>query len=671
MEVTRKLESSSEQSIFSQTSYLSHLQHNSDLDKFFDPKRQISTSKTTPKAFHQFTQFFGGYLFLGFFVAVHLSSNLLLIYSFKYLIDWSADFYQFDPLPNFKNYGSILLAYLVLSFIKQLIKVLGTFNSSTRLHTRMMFGLLHAPLNPIFVRIGADRVVERVTSNLKRVDLLVFTRFYWFVEYVTLLISLVSAIGVSTHLTVWVLLGVQIYALFKVEGQFLTAKMQYERLREKSISPVNDTIEGILRGLSYIRTTKSRQYFRNKFLGAVNNRLKNDLILQAFKSWFLVRAHLIQMAVIQLPCLLMLVFLFKETNLADLGLFFFCGFLLQGSLGSALIHKSEWERSVKSVRRCNFFKNLEPEPKMLGLEKERKLIGNGGRKGFKQFEEYELAKDRQLRALLRGRNPQKSKKSKNSKNSKFPQIEEIITNGEIIVESLSIESPETGTNAINCISFKIKKGEKVAIFGRSNSGKEALLDAIWKQSNILSGKIIIDGTHTSKTDIKHLRAQIGYLGPKTAIFEGTLRQNLDPSEYRFRDQILNKVLDKLDFEHPDYKQSGLGMQVLAGGANLSEFEKVVIGLARCVLMPGKILLYNYPTKNIGSEIEKGFVVQTVRREFGHRTMLVLSDDMDFVLDCDRILVLKGGEIEAFGRPFDLMKKDGYFKQVVSQSASGV
>lgn len=90
-------------------------------------------------------------------------------------------------------------------------------------------------------------------------------------------------------------------------------------------------------------------------------------------------------------------------------------------------------------------------------------------------------------------------------------------------------------------------GEKVGVVGRTGSGKSSLIKLIWRYLYPAQGKILIDGHDISKVDLKALRDQIVVISQETALYEGTLRENLDPSGFMYTKEQLKEILIKLGF----------------------------------------------------------------------------------------------------------------------------
>lgn len=151
--------------------------------------------------------------------------------------------------------------------------------------------------------------------------------------------------------------------------------------------------------------------------------------------------------------------------------------------------------------------------------------------------------------------------------------EEVVTEGKLSFVNVSARYLSSEKSVLKKLNFVVNPGEKVGVVGRTGSGKSSLIKLIWRYMFPSKGRIMIDGKDISKVDLKALRSQIVVISQETALFQGTLRSNLDPSGSLHSDEQLTQVLEKLKFSHNSYKKEGLEMQLDNEGTNLSKGEQ--------------------------------------------------------------------------------------------------
>lgn len=216
-----------------------------------------------------------------------------------------------------------------------------------------------------------------------------------------------------------------------------------------------------------------------------------------------------------------------------------------------------------SVERCNQLSNLPTED------------------NYKSFSE-DLKKVNSFKTEI-NKNLIKFEKDKNSASN--GTYEKIVEDGEVEFKNVSARYITSKKLVLKNLTFKVKSGEKIGVVGRTGSGKSSLIKLFWRYIKPSEGKILLDGTDISHADLKSLRSQITIITQETALFSGTLRENLDPTGYKFTDDELSKVIERVKFAHKDYVAKGLDMEIDNSGKNLSQGEKQLICFARCLLKP--------------------------------------------------------------------------------------
>ena len=133
--------------------------------------------------------------------------------------------------------------------------------------------------------------------------------------------------------------------------------------------------------------------------------------------------------------------------------------------------------------------------------------------------------------------------------------------GKIVGHNIKLRYREGLPLVLRGLNFEIQTNQKVGIVGRTGSGKSTLIKIFWKYLEPIEGDVFIDETNLKTVDLKALRSQITVITQETSLFEGTLKENLDPHGDKFSDKELTKVLENLKFEHAQFKENGLQMKI--------------------------------------------------------------------------------------------------------------
>ena len=221
------------------------------------------------------------------------------------------------------------------------------------------------------------------------------------------------------------------------------------------------------------------------------------------------------------------------------------------------------------------------------------------------------------------------------------------------------------------LTIKVAPGSKVGIVGRTGSGKSSLLKALFRLAEVERGAITIDHKNIQNMGLRALRNQALSILPQTPfIFEGSLRENLDPfGEYS--DEQLWEVIDDVQLAEKIVASSdGLDTRVELGTPFFSVGEKQLFCLARPMLRDTPILVLDEATANVDKKTD-AFIQKTLQSaHFASTTVLSVAHRLNTVINYDVIIVMDSGMIFEAGSPQKLLqKKDGLFYQMLTSSQS--
>lgn len=171
------------------------------------------------------------------------------------------------------------------------------------------------------------------------------------------------------------------------------------------------------------------------------------------------------------------------------------------------------------------------------------------------------------------------------------------------------------------ISLSIKSHEKIGVVGRTGAGKSSLTLALFRLIEPTSGDVTIDDLNTSTIGLLDLRRRLAIIPQDAALFEGTVRDNLDPGHVH-DDTELWSVLDHARLrDHVASMQGQLDARIHEAGSNLSSGQRQLISLARALLTPSNILVLDEATAAV--DVETDAMLQTTLRSnmFKDRTII--------------------------------------------------
>ena len=221
-----------------------------------------------------------------------------------------------------------------------------------------------------------------------------------------------------------------------------------------------------------------------------------------------------------------------------------------------------------------------------------------------------------------------------------------------------------GKRAIDGISFKIKKGERVALVGPSGGGKSTLVDLLPRFHELESGTITIDSVNIKDMNLVNLRSMFGLVTQEAVLFNDTIANNIKMGDfYSTGDDLLDatKVANAHAFILE--KEGGYNANIGEKGGNLSGGQKQRLSIARAVLKNPPILILDEATSALDSESEK-LVQDALENIMKDRTSIVIAHRLSTIQNADRILVIENGKIVQDGTHNSLLEKGGLYKKLV-------
>ena len=215
------------------------------------------------------------------------------------------------------------------------------------------------------------------------------------------------------------------------------------------------------------------------------------------------------------------------------------------------------------------------------------------------------------------------------------------------------------------ISFKVKKGQMVAIVGASGSGKSTLVNLIPRFYENITGKIIIDGFDVKDLSRYDLRSIIAVVSQESILFNSSIKENIllgDNSEDT--DERLKKSISIANAqEFIDEFEEKLNYNVGDNGSNLSGGQKQRIAIARAVYSNCPILILDEATSSLDSKSEK-LVQNAIDKLMVDKTSIVIAHRLSTIQNADKIIVLEKGEIVEEGSHEELLKNNSFYKKLI-------
>ncbi len=235
----------------------------------------------------------------------------------------------------------------------------------------------------------------------------------------------------------------------------------------------------------------------------------------------------------------------------------------------------------------------------------------------------------------------------------------------ISFENVSFDYAEGKKNALIDINFEIKKGEKVALVGRSGSGKTTIMSLLLRLYDPKHGAVMIDGVDLRSLELSDWHNMIGYVSQDGDIMDISIRENiLFGAQHTATDVELDFVLEKAGIkEFIHHLPQGIDTKVGENGVKLSGGQRQRVCIARALIKNAPILMLDEATSSLDSETES-IVNKAVWEMLGDKTGVVIAHRLSTILDADKIIVMDHGKIVGIGKHVDLVKTTPYYKTLV-------
>lgn len=236
--------------------------------------------------------------------------------------------------------------------------------------------------------------------------------------------------------------------------------------------------------------------------------------------------------------------------------------------------------------------------------------------------------------------------------------------GNIEFKNVTFAYPGRDFPALKEINFTIQAGKRVAIVGRSGSGKSTIASLMTRFYDVSKGEIILDGHNINEYTLRSLRNQIGLVSQNVHLFHDTIANNITygrPNKYTYK-QIEQVAHLAHAMEFIEKMDKGLDTIIGENGVLLSGGQRQRIAIARALLRDNPILILDEATSALDTESERA--IQSALDELQkNRTSIVIAHRLSTIENADEILVINDGCILERGDHAALLAKNGAYTQL--------
>jgi len=248
-----------------------------------------------------------------------------------------------------------------------------------------------------------------------------------------------------------------------------------------------------------------------------------------------------------------------------------------------------------------------------------------------------------------------------------------VASGDIRFEDVSFSYRKgSGDYVISDINLDIRSGEKIGIIGATASGKSSLVLLIDRLYDVAKGRIMVGGHDVREYDLTALRSAVSVVLQQNLLFTGSILDNLrwgnrHATLQECREACRLACADEFVSQMPE----GYNTQITQGGTNVSGGQRQRLCLARALLKHPRILILDDATSACDTATDAR-IRENLRRELPAMTQLIISQRVNTVMQCDRILVMQSGRVDGIGTHEELLRSNAIYQEfyTIQQESGG-
>ena len=241
-----------------------------------------------------------------------------------------------------------------------------------------------------------------------------------------------------------------------------------------------------------------------------------------------------------------------------------------------------------------------------------------------------------------------------------PRAVEVSLQHQIQFHQVNFTFEHTGIHALKDFNLTLTKGQKIAIIGKTGSGKSTIAQLLLRLFDPQNGDITIDGTNIKQIKRSILREQIGYVPQDVFLFSDTISNNIGFGLNVFNEELVENAATRAHIK-TEIMQFPEQFQTLVGerGVMLSGGQKQRISIARALIKNSEILIFDDCLSAVDAQTEQ-LILQQLAEVMKDKTALIITHRIFSLLAFDQVVVLDDGRIIEQGTHVELLEKNGYY-----------
>lgn len=256
-------------------------------------------------------------------------------------------------------------------------------------------------------------------------------------------------------------------------------------------------------------------------------------------------------------------------------------------------------------------------------------------------------------------------------NIKEGSVSEGREQGTVEFKNVSFRYPHASEDELSNISFKINKGQTLAIIGATGSGKTTLISLIPRFYDATEGEVLVDGVNVKNYKFDTLYDKLGYVTQKAVLFAGSIRENVffgESGAPETDDELKNAIELSQAEEFVDKLPDGTEHMISQMGRNVSGGQKQRLSIARALSRKPEILVFDDSFSALDYKTDAK-LREGLNEKLKDTTKIIVAQRISTIRHADKIIVLDRGEAVGMGTHDELMKNCDVYKEIALSQLS--
>lgn len=256
-------------------------------------------------------------------------------------------------------------------------------------------------------------------------------------------------------------------------------------------------------------------------------------------------------------------------------------------------------------------------------------------------------------------------------NIKEGSVSEGREQGTVEFKNVSFRYPHASEDELSNISFKINKGQTLAIIGATGSGKTTLISLIPRFYDATEGEVLVDGVNVKNYKFDTLYDKLGYVTQKAVLFAGSIRENVffgESGAPETDEELKNAIELSQAEEFVDKLPDGTEHMISQMGRNVSGGQKQRLSIARALSRKPEILVFDDSFSALDYKTDAK-LREGLNEKLGDTTKIIVAQRISTIRHADKIIVLDRGEAVGMGTHEELMKNCDVYKEIALSQLS--